>query len=120
MQPEATNCPQQMPDHHHHHQPLLPPAQRLDNSYFGFPLVDGNGNLGLYQVNDLHYHRVLSEGGGNGSEERCDNDHELDLEMSLEMDGDRRHHRRHRHHNDHQRQEINELDFLEMMARRSG
>ncbi|KAI6700723.1 hypothetical protein NL676_015047 [Syzygium grande] len=80
-------------------------------------MVNGKENHGLYQVNDHQYHQVLSEGGGNGSEERFDNERELDLEMSLEMDGDRHHHRRQQHHNDHQRQEIKELDFLEMMAR---
>ncbi|KAI6700715.1 hypothetical protein NL676_015039 [Syzygium grande] len=120
MQPEVTNRPQQAPDHHHHHQPLLPPAQRPNSSYFGFPMVDGSGNLGLYQVNDHDYHQVLSEDGGNGSEERFADERELDLEMSLEMDGDHHHHRRHQHHNDHQRQEIKELGFLEMMAHQSG
>ncbi|KAI6700727.1 hypothetical protein NL676_015051 [Syzygium grande] len=120
VQPEATNQPQQVSDCHHHHQLPLPPAQRPTSSYFGFPMVDGNENLGLYQVKDLHYHQVLSEGGGNESEERFDNQHELDLKMSLEMDGDRRRHHRHQHCNDHQRQEIKELDFLGMMVHRSG
>ncbi|KAL3723106.1 hypothetical protein ACJRO7_035307 [Eucalyptus globulus] len=118
MQPEAANCPQQVPDHHHRLPPPL--AQRPASNYFRYPMVDGNGNLGLYQVKDHHYHQGLSEGGGNGGGGRCDNDRELDLEMRLGMDGDRCRHHRHQHHSDHHRREIKELDLLEMMGRQSG
>ncbi|KAL3723109.1 hypothetical protein ACJRO7_035310 [Eucalyptus globulus] len=105
-----------------HHQPPSPPplAQRLASNYFGFPMVDGNGDLGLYQVKDHHYHRVLSEGGGNGIKKRYDNGHKFDFEMTLEMDGVCHRHRRHQHQNDHHRQKIKELDLLEKIARRSG
>ncbi|KAF8037572.1 hypothetical protein BT93_B0453 [Corymbia citriodora subsp. variegata] len=120
MQPEAAKGPQQAPDCHRHHQLPPPPAQRPDSSYFCFPMVDGNGNLGLYQGQDHHYHQVPSEGVGNGSGERYENDRELDLEMRLETDSDRHRHRHHQHQNDHQRQEIKELDLLEMIARQSG
>ncbi|XP_048131606.1 myb-like protein AA [Rhodamnia argentea] len=107
------------PEVPNHAQPP-PPAQTPANNYFGFPMGDGNGNLGLYRVKDNRYHQVQRESGGNGSEERFGNGRELNLEMSLEMDGDR-HHRHHpHHHNDYQRREIKKLDFLEMMACRSG
>ncbi|KAF8037570.1 hypothetical protein BT93_B0451 [Corymbia citriodora subsp. variegata] len=118
--PEAAKGPQQASDCHRHHQLPPPPAQRPDSSYFCFPMVDGNGNLGLYQGQDHHYHQVPSEGVGNGSGERYENDRELDLEMRLEIDSDRHRHRHHQHQNDHHRQEIKELDLLEMIARQSG
>ncbi|KAI6673543.1 hypothetical protein NL676_001449 [Syzygium grande] len=123
VQPEAANHPRQVPEPHHHHQPL--PTQRPAGSVLGFPMVDGNGNLGLYPVMDHHHyhqnhhHHVLSEGGDGGSEESDYDDHELDLEMSLEI-GDGHHHRCHHHPNRHHHQEKKELDLLEMIAQRSG
>ncbi|XP_010038784.1 MYB-like transcription factor 4 [Eucalyptus grandis] len=124
VQPEAANCPRQLLEPHHLHRPL--PAQRPACGVLGFPMVDGNGNLGLYPVEDHqyyhhnHHYQVLSEaGGGDGSEESDYNDHELDLEMSLEI-GDRHHHHRQHHPNHHHHQEKKELDLLEMIALQSG
>ncbi|XP_048129043.1 transcription factor MYB118-like [Rhodamnia argentea] len=82
-------------------------------SYIRFTMVDGNGMF--YQVKDHHYHQVLSEGGGNGSEEIFDK--ELELELILEMDGDNHHHHHPHHHNDYYHREIKELDLLEMIPR---
>ncbi|XP_048138548.1 uncharacterized protein LOC125315961 [Rhodamnia argentea] len=112
VQPEAANHPRQVPKPHHHHQP--PPAENLANGILGFPMADGNENLGLHPVKDCqHSHHVLSEGGG--SKESDCNDHELDLKISLEI-GNHHHHRRHHRPNHRHHQEEEELDWLEMTA----